>query len=84
MAKLDRGRIVVVRPRFGGSAGMDRQTAEELHSWADRMDCRVRYGITSDDPRWLARRAKRLRRLAEQKDRALEHKAGQRRARRTG
>ena len=83
MAKLLRGRIVVVRPRFSGFAGMDSQTAEELHTWADRMDRRSRYSDPADDPRWLSRRAKLLRRLAEQKEQALEHKERQHEARRT-
>jgi hypothetical protein len=80
MAKLYRGRIVVVRARFSGFAGMDSQTALELHSWADRMECRSRYSDPADDPRWLSRRAKLLRQLAEQKELALEHKTSQRKA----
>src|SRR5690349_20759415 len=76
MAKLYRGRIVVVRPQFGGFAGMDRQTAAELHHRADRMESCSRYSDPADDPRWLARRAKLFRRLADQKERALELKAG--------
>lgn len=75
MAKLFRGRIVVLRPRFGGFAGMDAHTAEELHAWADRFDSRARCPDPADDPAWLRRGAKRLRCLAEQKERAREHKA---------
>ncbi len=83
MAKLFRGRIVVLRPRFGGFAGMDAHPAEELHAWADRLDRRSGYSDPADDPRWLRRRAKRLRDLAERKERAQEHKAAQRKAGRT-
>jgi hypothetical protein len=78
MAKILRGRIVVARKRFGGFAGMDSKTAEELHAWADRLDRRSSYSNPADDPRWLRRHANLLRRLAEQKERSCEHKAASR------
>jgi hypothetical protein len=56
---------------------MDSQAAEDLHTWADGYERRSGYSAPADDPRWLRRRAKRLRRLAEQKERAREHKAAQ-------
>ena len=71
MAKILRGRIA-------GLYGMESQTAEELHTWADRFEFRARYGYGSSDPDWLRRWAKRLRCLAEQKERARDHKARRR------
>ena len=55
MAKILRGRIVVVRSRFGGFAGMDSKTADELYAWADRLDMCSRSSNSADDPRWLNR-----------------------------
>jgi hypothetical protein len=68
MAKILRGRIA-------GRYGMESQTAEELHAWADRFERRSRLPEPADDPGWLRRWAKRLRCLAEQKKRARDHKA---------
>lgn len=68
MAKIFRGRVVVVRPRFSGFAGMDSKTSEELHAWADRLERRSGFSDPADDPKWLSRHAKLLRHLAEQKE----------------
>ncbi len=67
MAKILRGRIA-------GLHGMESQSAEELHAWADRFERRAQTPDLIDDPGWLLRWAKRLRCLAEQKERAREHK----------
>jgi hypothetical protein len=83
MAKLFRGRIVLLRRRFGGFAGMDAHAFEELHAWANRLERRSHCSDPADDPRWLQRRADRLRDLAVQKERAREHKAAQRAVGRT-
>lgn len=83
MAKIVRGRIVKVRPRFSGLAGMDSMTAEELHKWAEELEWRARYPDSQDDASWLLHRAKRLRCLAEQKEKAQKHKAAQIKVRRT-
>ncbi len=77
MAKIFAGHIVTVRGKFTGFSGMHAQSADKLHTWADRMTP-PRCSAPEDDPRWLTRRARRLRLLAEQKERALEHKANQR------
>ncbi len=68
MAKILRGRIA-------GRHGMESQTAEELHAWADRFEYRARFGNAYEHPGWLRRWAKRLRCLAEQKEKARDHKA---------
>ncbi len=78
MAKLSQGRIVVLRPRFSGFTGMDAHVAEDLHVWADRWERRSRSSDAADDPRWLRRRAERIRDLAVRKEHAREHKAAQR------
>lgn len=76
MAKILRGRIA-------GLYGMESQTVEDLYAWADRFDRRARYADAWDDPGWLRRWAKRLRCLAEQKERSREHKGRQAKTRRT-
>lgn len=72
MAKILRGRI-------SGLYGMESHTAEELHAWANRFERRARYSEPIDDPGWLTRWSLRLRSLAEQKDKAREHKMANRR-----
>jgi hypothetical protein len=71
MAKILRGRIA-------GMYGMESQTAEELHAWAGRFERRASYSDPCDDPNWLRRWSKRLRCLADQKEKAREHKAAHR------
>ena len=68
MAKILRGRIA-------GLYGMESQTAAELHAWADRFESRAKYLYPSDDSGWLRRWTKRLRCLAEQKEKARQQKA---------
>lgn len=70
MAKILRGRIA-------GRYGMESQTAEELHAWSDRFEYRARSSDPWSDPGWLRRWSMRLRCLAEQKEKAHEHKASQ-------
>ena len=72
----------ILRGRIAGFHGMESHTAEELHAWADRFEFRARFGDADDDPGWLRRWAKRLRCLAEQKEKAHEHKSPQRYAKR--
>ena len=73
MAKVARGRIA-------GLYGMESQTAQELHVWADDFELRALHSDPADELRWLRRRAIKLRNLAEQKERAREHKANQRKS----
>ena len=83
MAKISRGRIVIERARFSGLAGMDSNSSEELNEWGLKLLLRYRLGNlvpTYDHPRWILGRAIRLFCLAERKERALEHKAGQKNA----
>jgi hypothetical protein len=70
MAKILRGRIA-------GRYGMESQTAQELYAWSDRFECRARFSDKWSDPGWLRRWSKRLRCLAEQKEKAHEHKTSQ-------
>jgi hypothetical protein len=72
----------IIRGRISGLHGMESHTAEELHEWADRFEFRARFGNAFEDPGWLRRWAKRLRCLAEQKEKAREHKNPQRSANR--
>jgi hypothetical protein len=67
MAKILRGRIT-------GRYGMESHTAEELHAWADRFERRARFADPYDDPGWLRRWGKRIRCLAEQKEKARDNK----------
>jgi len=69
----------ILTGRITGLHGMESQTAEELHAWADWFECRAMFHDASDDPGWLRRWAKRLRCLAEQKDKAHQHKVACRR-----
>lgn len=70
MPKIERGRI-------SGLHGMWSYTSAELSEWADRLEAQIREEGNADDPRWLQRWADKLRRLAMQKERALEHKERQ-------
>lgn len=70
----------IIRGRIAGRDGMESHTAEELHAWADRFEHRAWFNDARDDPGWLRRWAKRLRCLAEQKDKAHNHKAKHRKA----
>lgn len=60
--------------RLDGLHGMRSFAATELFALADDLDRRAADPNTADDPRWLRRRAERVRRLAEQKQHALVHK----------
>ncbi len=60
--------------RLDGLHGMRSFTAAELFAMADDLDRQAADPTTADDPRWLRRRAARVRRLAEQKQHALVHK----------
>ena len=68
MAKVEQGRL-------DGVEGMRKFTAEELYALADEHESMISAPENTDDPKWLQRRADRLRRLATQKEKALRHKA---------
>jgi len=70
VAKIARGRLF-------GLHGMDSMTVHELDAFADLYLERVDDPTNSDDPKWLKRRATRLRKLARQKEKAVEHKLSQ-------
>ncbi len=70
MPKVEQGRLF-------GLYGMGSYTFEELDRLADEHLQRIHDPENTDDPKWLRRRAARLRKLARQKEQALEHKLDQ-------
>ncbi|REJ68192.1 MAG: hypothetical protein DWQ31_08660 [Planctomycetota bacterium] len=71
MAKIEKGRL-------DGVWGMRTRTAEELRAWAEDLEAQIRDPKNTDDPKWLQRWADRMRRLADKKEKSLEHKERQR------
>jgi hypothetical protein len=65
--------------RFDGLSGMRKFAAEELAAWARQHEAQVSALENSDDPKWLQRRADRLRRVATAKEKAREQKRRERR-----
>jgi hypothetical protein len=53
-------------------------TSEEPVALADRLEAQVHDPLNTDDPRWLKRWATKVRRLAEQKERALDRRGRER------
>jgi hypothetical protein len=49
-------------------------TSEQLYAWAEKYEARITDPENTDDPKWLQRRADRLRRVAIGKQNALEEK----------
>ena len=70
MAKIEQGRL-------DGVYGMKRFSCAELYAWADKIEQQIDDSNCPDDPRWLRRWAKKIRTLAEKKEKALEHKSRQ-------
>ncbi|MEG3144650.1 hypothetical protein U1839_08290 [Sphingomonas sp. RT2P30] len=70
MANIEKGRLF-------GLVGMGAYTVQELDSLADEHLRRIDDPENTDDPKWLGRRAARLRKLARQKEAAVEHKVSQ-------
>ena len=70
MAKVERGRLF-------GLVGMGTYTVQEFDFLADEHLRRIDDPTNSDDPKWLNRRATRLRKLARQKEKSVEHKSSQ-------
>jgi len=63
--------------RLDGIDGMEKFTAEELHTKADEYEKQINNPNNTDDPKWLKRWADRVRKLAKQKEKAQEHKENQ-------
>ena len=61
-----------------GLHGMGSYTFEELDELADEHLRRIDDPDNTDDPKWLKRRADRLRKLARQKEKSVEHRLDQR------
>jgi hypothetical protein len=67
MPKVKRGRI-------SGLYGMASHSARELAVWASEIEAQIRDADNVDDPKWLKRRADKLRALSVEKESAAEHK----------
>jgi hypothetical protein len=63
--------------RFDGVWGMRTFAADELFAWADKYEARITDPLNTDDPKWLQRRANRLRRTTAAKEDACENKRRQ-------
>lgn len=70
MPKLRRGRM-------DGVWGMRRFTAIELHAIADELEAEINDSNSENDKKWLLRRTTKIRKLAELKEKSLEHKQSQ-------
>ena len=68
MPKIEKGRLDSVW-------GMRKFTSIELFAIADDIESQINSPNNTDDPKWLQRRADRVRRLAERKQRSIEHKS---------
>lgn len=63
--------------RLDGIDGMKKFSAEELHRKADELEAEMADPNSTNDPRYLRRWAERIRRLAVQKEKAIDHKGQQ-------
>ena len=70
MPKIKQGRL-------DGLDGMNKYTAEELFRMAEEHENKINDPNNTDDQKWLKRRADRLRALAIEKEKSLEHKGHQ-------
>ena len=70
MPKIERGRL-------DGVWGMRRFTSQELRDLADEVEALIVDPENDDDPKWLQRRADKIRRLAARKEKSYEHKLKQ-------
>ncbi|HUF73639.1 MAG TPA: hypothetical protein VMR74_12150 [Gammaproteobacteria bacterium] len=70
MSKIEKGRL-------DGVSGMRKFSAIEHFTIADDIEAQINSPNNTDDPKWLRRRAERVRRLAEQKQQSTEHKSRQ-------
>ncbi len=70
MAKIFRGRL-------DGMDGMKKFSSFKLFDFADQLEKQIESPKNTDDPRYLKRWAEKIRVLARQKERALEHKKRQ-------
>ncbi len=67
MPKVEKGRLDGVR-------NMQRFSASDLHEIANEYDAKFDDPSNQDDPKWLRRRADRMRKLALGKQKSFEHK----------
>jgi hypothetical protein len=67
--------------RLAGLYGMESFTFGELSALADAFEAQLSDPSNTDDPKWLRRWISKIRRLAQQKEHAAEHKSRQRQKR---
>ena len=67
--------------RFDGVWGIREFTAEQLFAWAEEYQARITDSNNTDDPKWLQRRADRIRLRATAKQKAAELKQRERQSR---
>jgi hypothetical protein len=65
----------IAKGRLDGLYGMSSFTAAELFAIADQLDGHVADPLNKDDPKWLRRRAARVRSLAVLKEKSAEQRA---------
>jgi hypothetical protein len=53
---------------------MEIHSARTLEIWATRLEAQAKDPASGDDPRWLLRQASKLRKVADAKEKALDHK----------
>jgi hypothetical protein len=70
------------RGRLSGHHGMEAHSARALEARAGQLEVQAKDPASGDDPRWLLRQATKLRKVADGKEKALDHKRG--RAKRGG
>ena len=70
MPKISKGRL-------DGVWGMRNFSAEDLYALASKIEAQLGDPQNTDDPKWLQRRANRVRALAKKKEDALAHKNNQ-------
>lgn len=74
MAKIEKGSL-----NGAFRVRMRTFTVEQLREWATSLEAQIDDPENTDCPKWLRRWADRINRLANRKERSLEHKASQRR-----
>ena len=52
-------------------------TSDNLHAIADEYEAKIKDPDNEDDPKWLQRRANKIRALARKKEKAVWHKLNQ-------
>ena len=69
----------IAKGRLDGLHGMSSFTSAELFAIADHFEAQVSDPLNKDDPKWLRRRAARVRSLAVLKQKSAEQRAREKR-----